>query len=98
MYYSREIQIIRSFFIFLFIYIRNYLESIIFVSGAKDSIQHPLIYKHPMRHDDTIMVALGRLSGQYLQIKANGEKVQLSKEETQYILGTYIKKKIVKLI
>ena len=88
MYYSREIQIIRSFFIFLFIYIRNYLESIIFVSGAKDSIQHPLIYKHPMRHDDTIMVALGRLSGQYLQIKANGERVQLSKEETQYILGT----------
>ena len=68
--------------------IRAYLETITFVSGAKSSIQHPLMYKHPIRHDDTIMLALGTLSGQYIQTHPDGTQTELSKEETQLIQGT----------
>ena len=56
-----------------------------FVSGQNSSIQHPLLYRHPMRHDDTIMLALGSLSGLYLRINKDGTRTELSKEETQYI-------------
>ena len=66
-------------------YFRDYLETIMFVSGQNSSIQHPLLYRHPMRHDDTIMLALGSLSGLYLRINKDGTRTELSKEETQYI-------------
>ena len=58
-----------------------------FVSGNNASIQHPLIYKHPIRQDDTIMLALGSLSGRYIQINHDGGKLKLSDEETQFIQG-----------
>ena len=66
---------------------RSLLETITFVSAHNQSIQHPLLYKHPYRHDDTIMLALGSLSGQYLQKQNDGTTSILSKEETQYIQG-----------
>ena len=66
---------------------RALLETITFVSAHNQSIQHPLLYKHPYRYDDTIMLALGSLSGQYLQTQKDGKTIQLSKEETQYIQG-----------
>ena len=72
--------------ILIFCY-RSYLEEIIFVSGNNASIQHPLIYKHPIRHDDTIMLALGTLSGRYMRVKADKTKSELSEEETQLIQG-----------
>ena len=61
---------------------------LIVASGTKSSIQHPLLYKHPIRHDDTIMLALGTLSGQYIQTHPDGTQTELSKEETQLIQGT----------
>ena len=75
--------------IFVIIFHRDFLETITFVSGAKSSIKHPLLYKHPIRHDDTIMLALGGLSGQYLKSKPDGSIIELSIEETQYIKGQY---------
>ena len=66
---------------------RSYLDTISFVSGSNASIQHPLIYKHPIRQDDTIMLALGTLSGQYLKTSPDGRTTILSKEETQLIQG-----------
>ena len=63
------------------------METITFVSGTKSSIQHPLLYKHPIRHDDTIMLALGTLSGQYIQTHPDGTQTELSKEETLLIQG-----------
>lgn len=66
---------------------REYLESILFVSGFNSSIQIPLLYKHPYRNDDTILLALGSLSGQYRQISEE-EKIplrELSVEQTQYV-------------
>ena len=74
----------RIFFIFCY---RSYLEEIIFVSGNNASIQHPLIYKHPIRNDDTIMLALGTLSGRYMKVNADKSKSELSEEETQLIQG-----------
>ena len=68
---------------------RSYLEKIMFVSGNNASIQHPLIYKHPIRHDDTIMLALGSLSGRYMLINPDESKSELSEEETQLIQGNY---------
>ncbi|KAK3092843.1 hypothetical protein FSP39_007816 [Pinctada imbricata] len=68
---------------------RNYLEKIHFVSGFNSSIVHPLLYKHPHRNDDTVFLALGSLSGQYLMESEEdgGRKlVQLSKDETQYVM------------
>ena len=66
------------------------LDKIKFVSSSRDTIQHPLIYKHPVRHDDTVMLALGILSGQYLQQEENTKKFKtLSKEETQHIQGKH---------
>jgi alpha-ketoglutarate-dependent taurine dioxygenase len=67
---------------------RDYLESVFFVSAFNSSIRHPLIYKHPYRNDDTIFLALGSLSGQYLQKTDDKEEPlkQLSKDETQYIM------------
>ena len=73
----------------LFYYPRSYLEKIMFVSGNNASIQHPLIYKHPIRHDDTIMLALGSLSGRYMLINPDESKSELSEEETQLIQGNY---------
>ena len=67
--------------------LRLYLDKISFVSGSNASIQHPLIYKHPIRRDDTIMLALGTLSGQYLETNADGSQTVLSKEETQLVQG-----------
>ena len=64
---------------------RDLLDKIVFVSAFNQSIQHPLLYKHPYRHDDTIMLALGSLSGNYL-LKQDNEPVKtLSKDETQHI-------------
>jgi hypothetical protein len=68
---------------------RSLLETMTFVSGFNASIQHPLLYKHPIRHDDTIMLALGILSGQYIQTQSDGKTKVLSVEETQFIQGTY---------
>ena len=73
----------------LFYYPRSYLEKIMFVSGNNASIQHPLIYKHPIRQDDTIMLALGSLSGRYIQINSDESKSELSKEKSQHIQGNY---------
>lgn len=64
---------------------RQYLEKVYFVSGHNSSIIHPLLYKDQHRNDDTMMLALGRLSGQYLLEDESGEKKQLSVEETQFI-------------
>ena len=69
---------------------RSLLETITFVSGFNASIQHPLLYKHPIRHDDTIMLALGILSGRYIQTQPDGKTRVLSVEETQFIQGTYV--------
>ena len=66
---------------------RSLLETLTFVSGFNSSIQHPLLYKHPIRHDDTIMLALGILSGQYIQTLPDGTTRVLSVEETQFIQG-----------
>ena len=66
---------------------RAYLETISFVSGHNSSIVHPLLYKHPVTQDDTIMLALGILSGQYLQHHEDGTHTELSKEETQLVQG-----------
>ena len=66
---------------------RSFLESITFVSAANSSIQHPLFYKHPVRFDDTIMLALGSLSGKYLKTLKDGNKIELSKDETQFVQG-----------
>ena len=66
---------------------RSLLETMTFVSGFNASIQHPLLYKHPIRHDDTIMLALGILSGQYIQTQPDGKTRVLSVEETQFIQG-----------
>ena len=68
---------------------RSLLETITFVSGFNASIKHPLLYKHPIRHDDTIMLALGILSGQYIQTQPDGKTRVLSVEETQFIQGMY---------
>ena len=68
---------------------RSLLETMTFVSGFNASIQHPLLYKHPIRHDDTIMLALGILSGQYIQTQPDGKTRVLSVEETQFIQGMY---------
>ena len=68
---------------------RSLLETITFVSGFNTSIKHPLLYKHPIRHDDTIMLALGILSGQYIQTQPDGKTRVLSVEETQFIQGMY---------
>ena len=71
---------------------RSLLETMTFVSGFNASIQHPLLYKHPIRHDDTIMLALGILSGQYIQTQPDGKTRVLSVEETQFIQGKYVRK------
>ena len=77
-----------TFFISVsFLSFRSYLDKISFVSGSNASIQHPLIYKHPIRRDDTIMLALGTLSGQYLETNEDGSQTVLSKEETQLVQG-----------
>ena len=73
--------------VFSTFFYRSYLEDIIFVSGNNASIQHPLIYKHPIRNDDTIMLALGTLSGRYMRVNADKSKSELSEEETQLIQG-----------
>ena len=65
---------------------RQYLDTIYFVSAANSSIVHPLIYKHPYRNDDTIFMALGTLSGQYLQDREDGERRVLTKDETRFIM------------
>ena len=65
---------------------KKYLETAYFVSGSNASIIHPLLYKHPQRNDDTIMLALGTLSGQYLQDDGNGNMKTLTKDETQFIM------------
>ena len=76
------------FFIpFLCLIFSTYLDKISFVSGSNASIHHPLIYKHPIRRDDTIMLALGTLSGQYLETNEDGSQSVLSKEETQLVQG-----------
>ena len=72
-----------------FVTCRSFLETITFVSGYNSSIQHPLIYKHPNRHDDTILVALGVLSGQYIQTNPDGTNSVLSKAETQFVQGNW---------
>ncbi|XP_069106500.1 (S)-phenoxypropionate/alpha-ketoglutarate-dioxygenase-like [Argopecten irradians] len=64
---------------------RAFLDTIYFVSGHNSSVVNPLIYKHPNRNEDTIMLALGILSGNYIQKLENGEEKVLSKDETQYI-------------
>lgn len=65
---------------------RNRLEKISFVSGHNASIIQPLLYKEQHRNDDTIMLALGKLSGQYLQKKdVKSEPRKLSVEETKAI-------------
>ena len=80
---------IHFFISFSFLSVRSYLDKISFVSGSNASIQHPLIYKHPIRRDDTIMLALGTLSGQYLETNADGSQSVLSKEETQLVQGAF---------
>ncbi|CAC5399541.1 unnamed protein product [Mytilus coruscus] len=67
---------------------REYLENILFVSAFNSSVHIPLLYKHPFRNDDTLMIALGTLSGQYLQLNTDNNDnpyKQLSVEETKYI-------------
>ncbi|OWF54716.1 uncharacterized protein LOC110441476 [Mizuhopecten yessoensis] len=63
---------------------RAFLDSIRYVSGNNESITMPLIYKHPVRNYDTIVVALGLLSGQYI-LRQDDHDTILSKEETQRI-------------
>ena len=68
---------------------REYLETVHFVSGFNSSITHPLLYKDPHTYEDTIFMALGTLSGQYLQVTGeDGEEVTkvLSKDETRFIM------------
>lgn len=64
---------------------REYLETIYYVSGFNASIYSPLIYKHPHRNENTIMLALGILSGLYKQQEKDGELTSLSKDQTQFI-------------
>ncbi|KAH3777569.1 hypothetical protein DPMN_179016 [Dreissena polymorpha] len=64
---------------------RCYLERIYFVSGINSTIVHPLLYKDGRRNDNTIMLALGRLSGQYLEEQTDGSKREMSMEETQFV-------------
>ncbi|XP_060082270.1 uncharacterized protein LOC132561589 [Ylistrum balloti] len=64
---------------------KKYLETIYFVSGHNSTVVNPLLYKHPDRNEDTIMLALGILSGNYIQKQDNGEEKVVSKAETQYI-------------
>ncbi|XP_033727523.1 uncharacterized protein LOC117316851 [Pecten maximus] len=64
---------------------RAFLDTIYFVSGHNSSVVNPLIYKHPNRNEDTIMLALGILSGNYIQKEETGAEKVLSKEETKYI-------------
>ncbi|OWF45165.1 uncharacterized protein LOC110457383 [Mizuhopecten yessoensis] len=64
---------------------RTFLDTISFVSGHNSSVVNPLIYKHPDTGEDTIMLALGILSGNYIQKQENGEEKVLSKDETKYI-------------
>ncbi|XP_033762146.1 uncharacterized protein LOC117343764 [Pecten maximus] len=44
----------------------------------------PLIYKHPVRNDDTIMLALNSLSGQYIRRHGDQDEI-LSQEQTRFI-------------
>ena len=74
----------------IFNFCRALLETMTFVSGYNSSIQHPLLYKSPIRHDDTMMLALGILSGQYIQTLPDGNNRILSVEETKYIQGIQI--------
>lgn len=64
---------------------KDKLENIFFVSGHNSSIIHPLLYKDQHRNDDTIMLALGKLSGQYLEEMTDGTKREMSIEETKAI-------------
>lgn len=64
---------------------RRLLETVSFVSGHNSSIVQPLLYKNPYRNDDTIMLALGELSGQYLQLLEDGTSRIMSVEETKFI-------------
>ncbi|XP_053400825.1 uncharacterized protein LOC123558892 [Mercenaria mercenaria] len=64
---------------------REYLEKLFFVSGHNSSIIHPLLYKERNRKDDTIMLALGKLSGQYLEEMEDGSKRVMSIEETKAV-------------
>lgn len=41
------------------------LDDVMFQSGHSSEIRHPLIYPHPVTGQDTMMFALGGLSGQY---------------------------------
>lgn len=64
---------------------RKYLEKVFFVSGHNSSIVHPLLYKEQNRNDDTIMLALGKLSGQYLEETEDGSRRVMSSEETKAV-------------
>ena len=65
---------------------RRMLENVYFVSAHNSSIIHPLLYKDPNRNDDTIMIALGKLSGQYLEALPNGTKRNMTLEETRAVM------------
>mmetsp|Transcript_134835 Transcript_134835/g.262603 ORF Transcript_134835/g.262603 Transcript_134835/m.262603 type:complete len:539 (+) Transcript_134835:39-1655(+) len=41
------------------------LDDLVFRSGTNGDVQHPLIYPHPSTGEDTMLVALGSLSGRY---------------------------------
>jgi len=43
------------------------LDDLVFQSKSKKEVQHPLIYAHPFTGEDTILAALGNLSGRYRQ-------------------------------
>jgi hypothetical protein len=57
------------------------LENIFHASGHHASMIHPILYKDQPRNDDTIMLALGKLSGQYLEEMTDGTKREKSIEE-----------------
>ncbi|WAR25213.1 hypothetical protein MAR_010917, partial [Mya arenaria] len=65
---------------------RKFLEKIHFVSGYNSSIVHALLYKDPNRNDDTIMLALGKLSGQYLEEMEDSTTRHMSTEETKAVM------------
>lgn len=64
---------------------REFLEKVYFVSGHNSSIIHPLLYRERNRNDDTIMMALGKLSGQYLEETEDGTKRVMSIEESKAV-------------
>jgi len=66
---------------------RSYLETIHFVSGYNSSVTNPLIYQHPVTNEDTLLLALGPLSGQYMQTLSESKTPRiLSKDETKFIV------------